>query len=62
MTEQNFNKKDIEEAFKFAWNADKSYQSGKEAFKKYFKSKHSRKPILFKVKDLNKYKQIDLEE
>jgi len=57
-----YSKKDLEDAFRVAWRACKTYQSGKEAFKEYFKNKYPRQPIVFKVKDLDKYKPLDLEE
>jgi len=62
MTEQKFTKKDLEEAFKKAWKSCRTYQDGKEAFNEWFKAKYPRKPIMFKVKDLDKYKPLDLEE
>lgn len=31
-----YTKKDLEEAYKRGWRADKSYQSGKESFKEWF--------------------------
>jgi hypothetical protein len=60
--EKLYTKKDLEEAFKKAWKSCRTYQSGKEAFKEWFKDKYPREPIVFKVKDLNKYKPLDLEE
>jgi hypothetical protein len=63
ITEQTFTKKDLEEAYKTGWRADKTYQSGKESFKQWFKNRFTRKPVLFKVKrDLSFYKQNNYEE
>ena len=62
MAEMIFNKRDIEEAYKAGWKADKTYGSGKERFKEWFKAKYPRTPVTFRVKDLSKYKQSDIEE
>ena len=56
-----FNKKDIEDAYNAGCKADKTSDS-KTSFTQWFKTKYPRNPIAFRVKDLSKYKPMDLEE
>lgn len=51
----NYTIKDLEEAYKAGWKADKTLYDGKVSFKKWFKELYSR---TFLVKDLEKYKRI----
>lgn len=61
--EKIFTKSDLEEAYKSAWKADKTYQNGKESFKQWFNSRFPREKVEFKVKrSLDFYKQNNYEE
>lgn len=63
MDNLRFTVKDLEEAYKSGWKADKSYQTGKESFKNWFRNRFPKKPTVFKVKrDLSFYIQNNHEE
>jgi len=53
--EKVFNKKDMEDAYNAGF-------TNKTSFIEWFNFRYPRNPIAFRVKDLSKYKPMDLEE